>query len=67
MSSVAQFPDKECMFIARDTDEKTGMAIHILEHFKDGKRYRVGEYSTILEVITAMDEICGIDRSGGAA
>ncbi|QIB37001.1 hypothetical protein G3A56_02495 [Rhizobium oryzihabitans] len=67
MSDIAQFPDKECMFIGRDVDETTGKEIHILEHFKDGKRYRVGEYATIMDIITAMDEICGIDRPGGAS
>ena len=67
MSTITQFPDKECFFIGRDTDEATGKELHLLEYFKDGKRTRIGEYQTAMELIAAMDQIMGIERKGGAA
>lgn len=67
MSTIAQFPDNECFFIGREMEEESGKEIHLLEHFVDGKRIRIGEYASVLDLVLAMDEITGVDRTGGAA
>lgn len=67
MSDIAQFPDKDAVFIGLRYDEETDMETYLLEQFIGGKRTRVGEYPTMMDLVLAMDEIAGIDRSGGAA
>lgn len=67
MNGVAQFPNKDGVFIGLRIDEETGKETYLLDRFLGGVRTRVGEYPKMIDLVHAMDEICGIDRSGGAA
>ena len=67
MSNIIEFPSKDHFLIAIVTDDDTGEEIILLDKVIRGERSEVGEYTTMFEVINAMDAITGIDRAGGTA
>ncbi|ANV22857.1 hypothetical protein [Agrobacterium pusense] len=67
MSNVSQLPNNDALFVCFSYDDKTGATTFLLEKFIGGQRTRVGEYQTMADLVSAMDEISGIYRSGGAA